>query len=100
MTVLFLLFLCRYRVAADRALEVRPAVVATCEAVIDFLPGLLFDVVYKDPARVGLDVEARRVPEPQRLNSLATARGMCVERVVRGDRTVLVYPEPLAEGST
>ena len=31
---MLLLFHCRYRVAADRALEVRPSVVGTCEAVV------------------------------------------------------------------
>jgi hypothetical protein len=94
-----LLFLSRYRVTTNRAFEVRPSVVGTCEAAVDLLPSLLSNVVDKNPTRVGLDVEAVGVPEPQRPNSLVVTRGICVEWVIRGDRTILVYPEHLAEGS-
>lgn len=89
-----------------RSLVDWPPIVGARDAVVDLLPFLLSDVVDEDPTRVGLDVEAVGVPEPQCLDGLVLTCSVGDERVgiaaigaVRVRTVVLVYPEHLAEDS-
>ena len=73
----------------------RPAVVAALDDAVDLLPAEVADVAAVEPAGGAVELEAPRVAEPVRPDRAQLA-GLAGERVVGGDRAVLVDPQDLA----
>ena len=78
-------------------LGVGPAVIRTSNAVVYFLPGVLTNVVYEDPAAAGLEVKRERISETQCPDrAVVPGRGV-EERIVGRNRSVGVDSQHLAQ---
>src|SRR5207253_1312213 len=80
-----------------RPLGARPAIVGAGHALVDFLPGVLANVVDKHSPRAWLESKGERVAQSQRPNGAVRSRGRVEKRIVGGNAAVLVDPEHFAE---
>src|SRR5437016_6196913 len=80
-----------------RPLDVRPAVVRSHAAVVDFLPGTLPDVVDEHATGAALETEGEGIAQAERPDrAIVTGRGG-EERIARRDRSGGVDAQDLAE---
>ena len=75
----------------------RPAVVRTSDAVVDFFPGRLANIIDKQAGRARLKSEGERIAEAKRPDrAIVSSRGI-VERVVGGNGAVGIDAQHLPE---
>src|SRR5205823_7409127 len=82
---------------ARRTFGCRPAVVRTGNAVVDFFPGRLTNIIDEQAGRAWLKSEGKRVAEAKRPDRSIASSGAIVERVVSRDGAVGIDAQHLSE---
>jgi len=82
---------------AGRTFGCGPAVVRTSDAVIDFFPGGLANIVDEEPGCVWLKSEGERIAEAKRPDGAIVSSGGIVKWIVRGDGAVSIDAQHLRE---